>query len=319
MAWYNASWLKRKAITLTGGSSGAQTDYQVKLTVTHDSDMKSDFSDLRFTKADGTTLLDVWLETKTDDTSAVIWVETDTPANTVDADIYMYYGNSGASSDWDGNATFMLFDDFDGTAIDTNKWEGANLPSVAGGKARFNVKSMASKSAYDFAQPCTTMVSLDIDAMRSDGYSTLSVHLMDRNSSIAHSGIGWYAEGPHDRYIAGVTSDWWAGVDKGAALGDSRHELTTIQPSQFNWKATGVRTFDDTRTETNNYPDCTTRYLNIGSGSSPADFSVYWLAIRKYAANPATYVFGSEESASTGAPRCRVLYGPFHGPLGGPI
>ena len=90
MAWYNASWEKRKKITLTGGSSGAQTDYQVLLTVTYDSDMQVDFDDLRFTKADGTTLLDAWLESKTDSTSAKVWVETDTPANTVESDIYMY-------------------------------------------------------------------------------------------------------------------------------------------------------------------------------------------------------------------------------------
>ena len=107
MAWLSGGFGKRKKVTLTGGSSGAQTDYQMKFTVAYDSDMQVDFDDLRFTKLDGTTLLDAWLESKVDSTSAVVWVETDTPANTVEADIYMYYGNSGAASDWDGISTFV--------------------------------------------------------------------------------------------------------------------------------------------------------------------------------------------------------------------
>lgn len=114
MAWYNASWTKRKPITLTGGSSGAQTDYQVKITVTYDTDMQVDFDDLRFTESDGTTLLNSWLESKVDSTSAIVWVETNTPANTVEATIYMYYGNSGVSSAWDIGDTFIFGDDFMG-------------------------------------------------------------------------------------------------------------------------------------------------------------------------------------------------------------
>jgi hypothetical protein len=112
MAWLSG-YSKRKKITLTGGTSGAQTDYQVKLAVTYDSDIQADFDDLRFTQSDGVTLIDAWLESKIDSTSAVVWVETDTPANGVDADIYMYYGNGSVASDWDGDETFEFFDDFE--------------------------------------------------------------------------------------------------------------------------------------------------------------------------------------------------------------
>ena len=114
MTWWNLSWTKKKAITLLGGASGAQSSYQVKLTVAWESSMKSDFSDLRFLNADEDTLLDSWLEEYTSETSATVWMETDTPANTVEARFFMYYGNSGAPSAWDGDATFpSLFDDFE--------------------------------------------------------------------------------------------------------------------------------------------------------------------------------------------------------------
>ena len=50
-AWYSTSWTKRKAVTVTGSSGGAQTNYQVKITVLYDSDMQADFDDVRFTSS----------------------------------------------------------------------------------------------------------------------------------------------------------------------------------------------------------------------------------------------------------------------------
>src|SRR4051812_31737316 len=68
--WYNNAWTGRQPITVTGSSVGAQTNYQVKLTVPYVSGMKSDFSDLRFTDADGTTLLNYWIESVINSSSA---------------------------------------------------------------------------------------------------------------------------------------------------------------------------------------------------------------------------------------------------------
>ncbi|MCX6354291.1 MAG: DUF2341 domain-containing protein [Candidatus Aureabacteria bacterium] len=71
--WYNPGWLYRKPVTINNTGS-ALANYQVKINVTYDSDMKSDFSDLRFTDSDGTTLLNYWVESYTASTSAVAWV-----------------------------------------------------------------------------------------------------------------------------------------------------------------------------------------------------------------------------------------------------
>ncbi len=111
--WYNTSWSKRKAITITGSTGGAQTDYQIKTTVSYDSDMQPDFDDVRFTNSDGVTLLNYWLESKTDSSTADFWVKVPSiPASPNTTIIYMYYGNSSASSTSSGNNTFPLFDDF---------------------------------------------------------------------------------------------------------------------------------------------------------------------------------------------------------------
>ena len=107
MAWLSG-WDKRKEITLTGGASGAQTDFQLSLSVTYDSNMLSNFDDLRFTQSDGTTLIDAWLESKIDSTSAIVWVKfPTTPTNTVEQTYYMYYGKTGAINNWNGSNTFI--------------------------------------------------------------------------------------------------------------------------------------------------------------------------------------------------------------------
>jgi hypothetical protein len=98
-SWYNASWTKRKVVTIDNtGNSSTLTNYQVQVSVTYDSDMQADFDDIRFTDNDGTTLIDHWLETKTDSTSATFWVEVPSIPASSNKTIYMYYGNSGAST-----------------------------------------------------------------------------------------------------------------------------------------------------------------------------------------------------------------------------
>jgi len=76
---------------------------------------KTDFSDLRFTAADGTTLLDYWIESVSGTTPnqvATIWIEFDS-IGTGATTFYMYYGNSAASAVSSGASTFMAFDDIE--------------------------------------------------------------------------------------------------------------------------------------------------------------------------------------------------------------
>jgi hypothetical protein len=133
----NMAWLpgysKRKELPLTGGASGAQTDFQLKLTVSYEAAMDGEFDDIRFTQADGETLVDAWAEVIVTDTSAVVWVEfPTTPANTVEQDYYMYYGNTGAASDWSGVETFEFFDDFESDGCEWSSYIGNPILSPEG-------------------------------------------------------------------------------------------------------------------------------------------------------------------------------------------
>ena len=117
MGWL-AGWAYRRAITITEQSGSDLTDYQVRIELNSSnfdfSKANADGSDIRFTKDDGETLLPHWIE-KWDSSNqqAVVWVKVPSiPANS-DVTIYMYYGNSRAVSESDGEAVFEFFDDFD--------------------------------------------------------------------------------------------------------------------------------------------------------------------------------------------------------------
>ena len=300
-AWYNSSWSKRKAITLTGGASGAQTDYQVKLTVTWDSDMKSDFSDLRFTKADGTTLLDAWMESHTASTSAIIWIETDTPANTVDADIYMYYGNSGASSDWDIQATMLDGDDFPGAALDSAIWNKQYCDAAVSSGILTLDNFVATGGRY----ACGILGKILI------GPASVTEVRINIVTSPARGGT--YGLGTHHLYTSGdEVGIWHAAVnnEKGANSNNGSLSLTSAAEAfSYNtyYKYTMVHTGstahfyrDDVEKGgspmATNLPDAA-MYMKIGGDSlhSPT-LKVDWIFSRKYAASPATYSVGSEET-----------------------
>ncbi|MEO5351537.1 MAG: DUF2341 domain-containing protein, partial [Magnetococcus sp. YQC-3] len=81
--------------------------YQTRIIVTNSVTLgghlgQADFGDLRFVKADNTTLTNYWIENYKSSTWAIVWVKC-----TNENYIYMYYGNSGCadgssmSSTWD--------------------------------------------------------------------------------------------------------------------------------------------------------------------------------------------------------------------------
>lgn len=143
MAWLSSNsipWAKRKSITLSR-ASGAVNNYQMKLkvgesagAVGEDVDCggfcKSDFSDIRFTSSNGTTLLDYYVEDvsgATPNQLATIWIEFDS-IGTEATTFYMYYGKASATSVSSGPNTFILFEDFnslnDGDLNGQNGWSG---------------------------------------------------------------------------------------------------------------------------------------------------------------------------------------------------
>jgi hypothetical protein len=131
--WYSTSWNYRKSHIIEH-AAGAGTLYQIRLLVYYGSGTDSggvvylggkcqyDFDDVRFTDDNGYTLLDYWRESKTDYGSAVFWVEIKDDLSTTDRMFYIYYGNTGANSTSNFDATFIFGDPFDSSTLSTSRW-----------------------------------------------------------------------------------------------------------------------------------------------------------------------------------------------------
>ncbi len=194
----------RKAITITG-ETGAGTNYQVKLLVGESSGATGeDFdienndaawpNDIRFTDNDGFTQLDYWLESDIDSESnrlATFWVEVadDLGSN---VDIYVYYGKAGDSDESNGDNTFLFFDDFPGTSIDTAKWQTVNNGgSITVANSIVDIQSSAadkdnaeiiSQNAFAFGNMMETYAKIT--------GSTNDYHQIGRGSDFTTGGFG---------------------------------------------------------------------------------------------------------------------------------
>jgi len=305
MAWYNSSWLKRKPITNTGGSSGAQTDFSMKYTVTYDSDMKSDFSDLRFTKTDGTTILDCWMESYTASTSAVVWVETDTPANAVDNTIYMYYGNSGAASAWDCQATMLDGDDFTGSSLDTAIWDSQYCnTAVSAGKLTISTFSGGTRYGGGIkgkvAIAPATVTEIKCKQLYTGDQVVVGLgEAWDLGGAVDNQSMGFF---PSNAMYIWCKNDSTQTIfaQSGLSVVYEYHYIITNTGSQIQYTYNGIAHGDSPITTNNPNENMYMRISGDNTASGTAELD--WIFSHKYAAGPATYGFGSEEYApSTGS------------------
>jgi len=141
---YYIGWAYRKSHIIQP-SSGAGTNYQVKIIVHYGSGTdsgenvylnyhcRSDFGDIRFTKSDGVTFLDYWMESYTASDNAVFWVEIADDLSTNNQTIYIYYGNTSATTTSNGASTFLFFDDFATNTLDnyTETYDSGGSPAFS--------------------------------------------------------------------------------------------------------------------------------------------------------------------------------------------
>jgi hypothetical protein len=137
-------WTKVKPVTIDNSqNTNTLTNYQIKLTVPYDSNMQTDFDDLRFTNSSGTNL-DYWIEEKGEGVEATVWVEVDSITASSETTIFMFYGNAGASAASNGNNVFEFFDDFSSGTLDTSKWNTRGTVTYAVGEVTVGVGAASS-------------------------------------------------------------------------------------------------------------------------------------------------------------------------------
>jgi len=139
--WDDSSWTKMKLVTVKNNVGQILDNYAVRLIVDYDSDMQSDYGDIRFKHEDYETIwLDYWIEDKNVN-SAIVWVKF--PSLPVgQGNMYMFYGNPGTT---DQSDFYSVFSDWDEEWANDEKvsthiyTEGAWDPDVAYGNSRFLV------------------------------------------------------------------------------------------------------------------------------------------------------------------------------------
>jgi PKD repeat protein len=132
---------------------------QITITVNHETGMKNDFSDLRFSDASAT--IPYWIISKTDGDTATVMIKL-TSATT----IYKHWGKDDAVSLSNPEEVCDLYDNFtgtNGTAPDTNKWaviaknsDGDNITSTTALDGNGNVV-ISDGSAYSGANGLVTV------------------------------------------------------------------------------------------------------------------------------------------------------------------
>jgi len=295
----------RKKFTINGSSDGAQTNYQMLLHLYYgsgtdgteaygaftigkvycNSHCKADFSDIRITKSDGETLLDYWIESKTDGSNAYIWIEFDSiPASPDTVDFYLYYGNSLASAYSNMANTFPFADHFDG---DKSKWTGdTDYLTISGSRGQFKGPGANWKSILG------TVLSAS---------STFALRCKGKMPASGSQGFGGYGtSGGETRMGYGI------GSTPVCKVLSSKDGTTTGWSSETNWTADADKTWDLIRRSGVNmsafedgqqltyspyasYPSTDTQKFGMQAYFSDKILDFDWVLIRKYTTNEPTW------------------------------
>ena len=162
-SWWNSGYDYRKSVNITETSGQDLNNHQVKLEVNtadliSEGDLQESCKDLRFVGSDDSTSLDYWLESGCNTDSTTLWIELPQISANSEKRIYMYYGDSEASSASDGESTFPVFDGFNDGSLD-DQWTDYNSGDVlteSNGRLEITTGNVYSASK-DVSQPGTVV------------------------------------------------------------------------------------------------------------------------------------------------------------------
>jgi hypothetical protein len=309
---YLAGYNYRQPITVSNTSGAVLTNYQVKLTVNYvSSKMKADFSDLRFTRLDGVTLLPYYIESYTASTSAVVWVKVDS-IPTSGSQIFMYYGNASAVTASSGDNTFDFFDDFTGTTINTTKWVKTDsggyisqngVLTISDGAASWGVVEMHTNANFNRADGLIVQGKYKATMVRGATYQDTTM-LWTKDSGTGTSYLDYiYAFYLHSGGSPSFNM-YEDGISRGTLAG------TFTANTQYNIRQIIKRdggaltqvSADGGNAWTNNYDSTysTETPFKVGfTHYQGGDIIIDDVIVRKYASTEPTSSFGTEEISGT--------------------
>jgi len=299
--YWNSTWSNRKKIILTCNTSEPLLDRQLLLNITYESEMNSDFSDVRF--CNETDQLSAWLESKVNESYALIWIRFPyLPPNGETKDYWMYYGNSEVDAYWNGSMTFEFFDDFNrANTIPGSNWQ------VVGNILQDGIENNTLKvegensyhDGYASTQTFSTSSGINIRTRcKADGATSYYDHII--------SGISDYTPFTGSESVSGLY-----GISLASDNAQNKDKIRSVIDGSFTIYNNGNITQYHTL-ETKMSPNGTKNYFDgqlIQSSDVGESINVYiylvsntgnyghvdWVFIYKYTFPEPTYAFGDTE------------------------
>jgi len=302
-----AGWKYKREITITENSGSTLTNYQVKIELTPTnfdySHANSDGSDIRFTDSDGKTQLSYWIEKWDPTGTSIIWVKVPSIPASSTKTIYMYYGNPSASSTSSGDSTFIFFDGFDGSSLDTSKWTtNTNNYQVSGGEIvlwgswneghlYMNTKSSFNTPVIVEARVRIHAVGQDTDLIISFAQSETSYILSTGTIECWYDGEGTGASWYQKRIVYRTSTDGYG----------PQIQSTDWQKIVITYTSNSIKYWDSYSGSTLTYNNVMFNPFHLGIAGDTDSTTRYahfdYIFIREYASPEPTVSIGPEQSA----------------------
>ncbi|MEO8514239.1 MAG: DUF2341 domain-containing protein [Ignavibacteria bacterium] len=297
-------WSYRAPIVITNPNATVFSAFEVKdtintLALVTAGKMKADGGDIRITDS-LCNPIGYWVESGINTATTIIWYRIlNLPASSYRT-VYMYYGNSSATTLSSQFATFKFFEGFDGNTLQKFTQPcGTGTVAVSGGNANF---SWASEKIImsDTLFPLTEVYTAEMNVTASTGnWPVLSWVKNDANQR----GYGILLQNSTNLVRIGKS-----GQSTNACQGQNFTVQSTITTSVGLWSTTWVATGDiratfpgvaPMTTTDNEHPRDAGLRLCIGAISTGAGtLTVDWVRARRWAANPPTGLLNTGLEAS---------------------
>jgi len=322
-AWWDTEFTKRANITIDNSqNNNSFIGLQIPVNISYDSDMQSDFGDLRFTwynSSDATeTEIPYFIESKADNQWAYLWMKVKEVTGSSYETVYLYYSNATATTTGNPNTTFEFYDDFS-TSFDYEKWnvttKDAGCNNIVS-DGLLNLTCIAPTPSYievyieskagQFA-PYYTPMRAEWRMWANDTKMTSSVHNYNRWVNDTNAGV-WntFRFGSYTTYKARLVwynnnTDVEHDLDINPYDGSWHTYEMLIRPDNATLLYDGSIPTDSNGTSSVNVPDDPDDWFDYAEFSvrvydSNATLSYDYFKARKWAEPEPLYALGSEET-----------------------
>jgi hypothetical protein len=233
-----------------------------------------------------------WIENGTINTPTTkIWVRVPSiRASPNTSTIYMYYGNPSATSASSGNATFIFFDDFLGTSLDTTKWAFTTGGSVSVSDSIVTINRTGSDAALWTSSTMSVSKPFTVEVK----YQHPSRF---RNRVYLTTSVAGGSPPPSADYGIFDPSIYWNGVWSGLNLSlDTWYIVKWIDTStDYTWKILTTAGAEYYSKSWGSSISGTNYLMFLGEGGDSSDFKLDFVRVRKYATTEPTVVVGIED------------------------